>query len=210
MDRDLIYDVGMIWGRTRSFLGKGFRVIAIEAHPALCAAAETKFAADLKSGQLVIVNKAVAPNAGPVTFYDHPGKSEWAPSAPNLPPAIVALECAAASSWSRARPCQHSRPPRHSYYLRVDIEGSDRLCFVALSAFESRPKYVSLETSKTSFGDLIGEFALLWSLGYRRFQIVRQGNVDRQRVPFPSREKGYVGRIKPGSSGLFGAELPGP
>jgi hypothetical protein len=51
---------------------------------------------------------------------------------------------------------------------------------------------------------------MLWSLGYRRFQIVQQEGIYCQHPPFPSREKGYADRIEPGGSGLFGEELRGP
>ena len=96
------------------------------------------------------------------------------------------------------------------YYLKIDIEGSDLLCVSCLKDFESRPKYVSLESTKTSWKALRDEFALLEDLGYSRFKVIRQDGVEAQSSPTPAKEGRYVEhQFEEGSSGLFGEELPG-
>jgi hypothetical protein len=79
------------------------------------------------------------------------------------------------------------------YYLKVDIEGADVLCLQALKHFESKPKYVSIESSKTSWKNLRNEFALLKVLGYSRFKVVPQHATVSQECPCPEREGRYVG-----------------
>jgi hypothetical protein len=73
-----------------------------------------------------------------------------------------------------------------------------------------RPKFVSIESSKTSWRALVSEFDALERLGYTRFMLVNQAAVDRQREPEPAREGAFTGhRFQFGSTGLFGADLPG-
>jgi hypothetical protein len=96
------------------------------------------------------------------------------------------------------------------YYLKIDIEGADMLCIRALEQSPTRPRFVSIESNKTSWRDLVGEFDALESLGYNRFKVVNQNRVSAHREPQPAREGTYAGqRFQPGSTGLFGTELPG-
>jgi hypothetical protein len=96
------------------------------------------------------------------------------------------------------------------YYLKVDIEGADLLCIQALRQFKDRPKYVSIESTKTSWEGLLEEFQLLQDLGYRRFKVVPQHRVQDQVCPSPAREGEYVSQqFCHGASGNFGEEAPG-
>ena len=90
------------------------------------------------------------------------------------------------------------------------MEGADLLCLVALRHFNVKPRFVSIESTKTSWKELRGEFALLGTLGYSKFKVVQQKEVPAQVCPFPAREGRYVEhRFPPGASGLFGEEAPG-
>ena len=81
---DLIYDVGMHRAEdTEFYLAKGFRVIAVEASPELCAAAADRLRSYVDSGQLTIVQAAVADKEGPVDLYLNP-RSEWNTIRPDL------------------------------------------------------------------------------------------------------------------------------
>jgi hypothetical protein len=96
------------------------------------------------------------------------------------------------------------------YYLKIDIEGADLLCIRALTQVSERPKYVSLESNKTSWDELLNEFALLRGLGYRRFKVVNQLEVPTQELPLEALEGNYADYAFPlGSSGAFGDEAPG-
>lgn len=70
LQQDLIFDIGLHRGQdTRFYLDKGFRVVALDANPGLCAAARQSFAAELALGQLHIVEAAFHARAGEsVTF----------------------------------------------------------------------------------------------------------------------------------------------
>jgi len=96
------------------------------------------------------------------------------------------------------------------YYLKIDIEGADILCLEALKSFKSKPKHVSIESTKTSWKLLREEFALFKALGYSRFKVVPQHNMTAQVCPVPAREGRYVDhQFENGASGLFGEEAPG-
>jgi FkbM family methyltransferase len=212
MEADLIYDVGAFRGEDTGFyLAKGFRVVAVEANPALVAQLESRFAAPLADGRLRLVAAAISERAGPARFYVNDLHPVWSTTSPewvarNLRRGTPSREITVPGATFGSLLRQHGVP----YYLKIDIEGADLLCLQALREERSRPRYVSLESSMTSWHDLLAEFRLLRELGYRRFQIVNQLLVPRQRPPAPAREGGYVEQVfDRDATGLFGAELPG-
>src|SRR5258708_35824960 len=90
------------------------------------------------------------------------------------------------------------------------MEGAGLWCIQALRQLKDRPKYVSIESTKTSWEGLVEEFQLLQDLGYRRFKVVPQHRVQDQVCPSPSREGEYVShQFCHGASGSFGEEAPG-
>jgi hypothetical protein len=81
----------------------------------------------------------------------------------------------------------------------------------SLERLPEKPSYVSIESEKASWDTLLKEFETLSDLGYHRFKLVNQQLVKFQKPPIPALEGNYVDyRFEGGSSGLFGAELPGP
>ena len=212
MDSDLIYDFGMHDGRDTAFyLAKGFRVIAVEAIPKLCAQASEVFADQVRTGALTIINRAVADTPGPVTFYTNP-QTVWGTVHQSW------AERNAALGWPSdgtitvdgVLPSDLFASYGIPYYAKVDIEGSDRLCLEALLGFDDRPQYISVESEKVSFQALKREFDLLERLGYNRFKVVPQHKVPAQRPPQPALEGKLVQHVfREGDSGLFGEEAPG-
>jgi FkbM family methyltransferase len=212
MREDLIFDVGMHKGEDSEFyLKKGFRVVAVEAHPQLCHFARERLAPYVESGRLTIINAAIAKTAGPVTFFANDRVSVWG--------TIL-------GSWAERnrRMGANSTPMTINgvtfgtilekygipYYLKIDIEGADLLCLEALTNYAEKPKYISVESTKTSWRDLLEEFKLLRSLGYSKFKVINQTKIAQRKCPFPAREGRYVDyTFEPGSSGLFGDETPG-
>lgn len=211
-DPRLIFDVGAHEGEdTLFYLRKGFRVVAIEASPRLAAQLCTRFAAEISAGELVVVNAAITTHAGPVTFYDNSRYSVWGTIRPDW-----------AEKFSRlggpSHPIEVEGIPFAPllkrfgipYFLKIDIEGCDQLCLEALRHFPARPRYLSFESTKTSWQELIAEFHLLQSLGYHRYKVVPQHTVPSQKSVAPAREGRYVAHhFPPGASGHFGAEAPG-
>jgi len=209
---DLIYDVGLHLGEDSEFyLKKGFRVVAVEAVPKLAQLAAERLSAYVASGKLTILNVAIAERTGPLSFYTSPGRSVWGTASRdwaerNLHLGQPSVETTVQGVTFGSILAKHGVP----YYLKIDIEGSDLLCLHALHGFEVKPKHVSIESSKTSWKDLVNEFDLLEGLGYKRFKVVPQHTVFRQRCPVPPREGDFVEHsFVPGATGLFGEEAPG-
>src|SRR3954454_3751316 len=209
----LIFDLGMHLGQDTAFyLHKGFRVVAVDADPELCAAATERFAAEIDTGRLTIVNRAVSDRAGPVILYrnlQYPEWNtvvgEWAERNRRLGTGIIEQQVEAVTLSSLI--AEHGVP----YYLKVDIEGMDLRVVGSLEAITGRPTHVSFESTKVSFADLRIEFETLSALGYAAFKVVAQQLVPTQHPPRPAREGRTVDfDFDFGSSGLFGDEVPGP
>lgn len=211
MQRDLIYDVGFHRGEdTEFYLTKGFKVVAIEAHPALYNAGREKFASEIESGRLVLLNVAVAEVSGPISFYES-DNDVWGSIRPEAARRNERLGAGWRELTVEGRKFDEIlRRFGVPYYMKVDIEGADLLCLRALSEFDERPQYLSIEAEVDVLSDIRNEVAILSGLGYVKFKIVRQGHVPLQSCPFPAREGKFVEYKFPyGSSGMFGEEAPG-
>jgi FkbM family methyltransferase len=216
---DLIYDVGMHKGEDTDFyLRKGFRVVAFEADPDLTAYCRERFKASLKSGQLTIVEGAIVnpdliqANRPTVPFYKNNDHSvwgtvspEWAARNARLGTSSTVIQVDSVNFEDAIR--KHGIP----YFIKIDVEGCDQVCLESLKCFDDRPTYVSIESDKKSFRNVIRELEALSALGYNSFKAVEQSQVShRQSAPYPAREGEYVNhRFAAESSGLFGKELQG-
>jgi len=211
---DLIYDVGLHAGEDSLFyLLKGFRVVAVDANPAMCRLAGDRLARFVRTGQLRIVNAAIADRRGRLTFFEN-AKSDWSTL-------VREWDEQNAARGSRSREvtvegitladlvAEHG----DAYYMKIDIEGMDRCALETLATVAVRPKYVSLESAfprDPSFDGVKAEFDTLTHLGYDRFKIVAQHRVEEQLPPNPAAAGEYFPyKFDAGSSGLFGEEAPG-
>jgi FkbM family methyltransferase len=208
----LIFDCGMHNGDdTEFYLKKGFRVVAIEADQKHCDAVSERLGGYIADGRLIIVNKAIASEPGEVTFYDNQKYSVWGTIKPdwaarNDRMGATSISHTITATTMRDLLSEYGVP----YYVKIDIEGLDTVALADLGSQRDRPKYVSIESDKASYGALKTEFAMLQALGYDKFKIVPQQNIDRQKLPSPPREGGWVDHHFPkGSSGAFGEEAPG-
>jgi FkbM family methyltransferase len=212
VESDLIYDVGAHKGEDTDFyLKKGFRVVGIEANAALHRLVTEKFARFERAGQLRLLNIAISREDGPITFYENESVSVWGTTSPDWALRNQKRGTRSVETVVQGRRFEHVlREYGVPYYLKIDIEGADLLCIEALQRIADRPKYVSLESSITSWDSLLHEFKLLRDLGYRWFKVVNQLEVAQQVPPNPPREGPYVRHMFPdGSTGLFGDEAPG-
>jgi|RhiMetdeSRZDD1v2_1073273.scaffolds.fasta_scaffold172015_2 FkbM family methyltransferase len=212
MRSDLIYDVGAHKGEDAEFyLLKGFRVVAIEAVPTLCDEIRVRLRSYLKSGQLTLINAAIADTVGPITFFVNQKISVYGTAWENWAKRNELF--GAPSNKTTVNGIRFSDVLAHHgipYYLKIDIEGSDLLCLNALKLFRSLPKYVSIESATVRWTDALEEFSLFRELGYSKFKLVQQRDVPKQRCPNPPAEGKYVDhQFEKGSSGLFGEEVPG-
>jgi len=208
---DLIFDVGAHKGEDSDFYLKlGYRVVAVEANPTLAAELRERFRPAVDSGDYVVVENAIGETEGSISFFVNNTVSavgtinpEWAER--NRRAGVDSSEITVKSVPFVDIVAQHGCP----HYLKIDIEMADMICVNALKALDCRPKYISLESSRKSWSDLMAEFDALEDLGYTRFKVARQ--VSHKRGTFTGRD----GRKVPytfdhGSSGPFGDDLDGP
>ena len=194
MNNSLIIDVGMHTGRdTEFYLQKGFHVVAIEANPELVQHARVQFETALSNKQLILYDLAIAKYEGDIDFYVNDQKDDWGTISKEFASrnesfgtsnTLIHVKCTPFQTILR----QHDIP----YYLKIDIEGADILCLQALSEFDEKPKYVSIEAGLNSFEETFTELSLLWNLGYREFKIVNQALNGKVRCPNPPREGSFV------------------
>ena len=208
---DLIIDVGMHRGKdTEFYLAKGFRVVGVEANPALVRQVETRLGAHLAAGRLRIYNLAVAERTGILNFWVNEQNDDWGTADDQFAKRNSDYGTTNRQIMVPCRPFGEILDECGTpYYLKIDIEGSDLLCVEALRERE-RPKYVSVEAALNSFDEIFTQLSVLWSLGYRSFKIVNQGLNHKVRCPDPPREGCYVdARFDKYCSGPFGEEAPG-
>jgi len=168
-DPGLIYDVGMNDGDdTAYYLWRGFRVVAIEANPALVAIASERFRREIETGALKILNVGVAAEDGELPFW-------------------ICLTDSRLSSFDRCdaslngcHPVEEIRVACRTFrsildefgvpfYLKIDIQGNDALCVEALTP-EAVPKFLSIEFALWD-DPLVKQ---LCARGFNRFKIISQ------------------------------------
>jgi FkbM family methyltransferase len=167
--QSLVYDVGVNNGDDSAYyLARGFRVVGIEANPELVAPLTERFANEIATGRLRLLNVAISEHEGTIPFFLTDGnRAVWSSldqrgaSRANLPTRRVDVPCRPFGALLR----EYGVP----FYLKVDVEGADYLCLLALTP-ELAPAYVSFEASE---GDL-SHLCYLHAAGYRRFRLVDQ------------------------------------
>ena len=209
---DLIYDVGLHKGEdTAYYLKNGFRVIAFEADPDLVRLNEERFSQSIKQGNLIIVDGAIVgdPSAKEVTFYKNLKESEWGTIDPERVQRNVKL----------GTPHRSIRVPAINfeeciikfgipYYMKIDIESADRICLEILKQFTVKPCYVSIESEKVHFENLVRELDIFSELGYTKFSAVAQAAIHKLKRPIRSKEGKHISyRFPHGSSGPFGQDI---
>jgi FkbM family methyltransferase len=207
---DLIFDVGMnICEDTDFYLKKGFRVVAVEANPATCAAGVSRYPQEIASGQLTILNRAISETDGPLRFFVCRTQSAWSTASIEL-----------RDQWARQGAVfeQIEVPVTTAadlidefgvpHYAKIDIEGFDLICLKGFQRARARPDYLSVEVDFYKLDALI---ETLTELGYRRFALIGQAGIAAQRQPQEAREGRRIDyQFSRGCSGLFGRELPEP
>lgn len=202
---DLIFDVGMHTGQDTDFyLSKGFKVVAIDANPQLCAHAEEKFSEHVKNRRLYIENVCVGNKNSRVKFYVNPKVTEWSSIHERLgnrgldhPAKCIEVEMVTVDKLFR----KYGVP----YYLKIDVEGADGLVIQGLWNSPIKPAYVSYEASS------LEGLCHLFCQGYRHFKMVNQKSFLDYKLPNPPLEGAYCDYVfQAGSSGPFGEETPGP
>jgi FkbM family methyltransferase len=163
----MVFDIGMYDGAdTAYYLTSGYQVVAVEANPELVDTAKRRFEAEIASGDLTCVHAAISPDGKAVDLHrsgqdlgSSSLSSERIADKRPLPPITV-------PGITLEQLFERYGVP---HYLKVDIEGADRLCVLPLTSAR-RPTFLSFEIGE-DFDDLLSHIA---SIGYRRFKIINQ------------------------------------
>jgi FkbM family methyltransferase len=204
--RRLIYDVGMHNGSdTEFYLRKDFNVIAIEANPDYVTRARQRFNGEIAAGRLIIYDVALTDAPGEVAFFVHE-HDDW--SRTNL-----AYDDRFAEGTYREikvhgmRFSEIARAHPQPYYIKLDIEGPERMVIEQMFSIGIFPPFLSFEVNTDTFAIL----GLVLAHGYEDFQLLAQRDKSKLRLPNPSLEGRFYEACFDGyMSGPFGLELPGP
>lgn len=216
IERDLVYDVGMHRGDDTAFyLSRGFRVVGVEANPTLVASLRERFAAEIRTGRLVIVPTAVGAHRGTVRFAAVDGGSVLSTADPayieRLERLSADFEMIDVAVTTLADVVARYGLP---YFMKVDIEGMDHAAVATLESLDRRPARLSMESvtagPHAKVRGVVAELALLRRLGYRRFKLVDQARLSALDGAFLDQEgEPVVYHHAEWTSGPFGDEAPG-
>ena len=182
---------------TDYYLKKGFKVVAIDANPHLCRIAGERFRQYLENGDLRILNVAISEKVGKSSFYLNLENDHWSSldikwaSRNNSKTQTIAVQAARLDQIIE----QYGLP----YYVKIDIEGGDKIALSQILSHTRQIPYISIEDCRLGFEYI----KMLSSFGYNKFKLVNQSLVYAN----PDKEISYSFRL--GSSGLFGESLTG-
>ncbi|SAL37354.1 FkbM family methyltransferase [Caballeronia humi] len=202
-DETLIFDIGVNAGEDTSFyLEKGFRVVGVEANPRIFAQLQVTFAAAIADDSLTLLNIGIWKEASTLPFYVNLDNDHWSSFDPaygcrdNTRHEIINVPCFTIESLVKK-----FGVPR---YLKVDIEGGDKLVLADLAKIRHLPPFISVE----EFGN--HTLPELFKAGYRQFKIVPQRTKEQSTSGETQKEGFHVERVFTGKdSGVFGLDLAG-
>ncbi|HEX8164155.1 MAG TPA: FkbM family methyltransferase [Beijerinckiaceae bacterium] len=202
--QDLIFDLGVNQGEDSAFyLAKGFRVVGVEANLALARAVAATFRDEIAAGRYTLLAAGLWSAPGSLPFYVNLDNHHWSSfdraygCREGTRFEVVPVQCLTIADVIAA----HGMPR----YMKVDVEGADRIVLKGLEAFSPRPPFVSVEEYGVAAVDDLA------ALGYSRFAFVPQHAKRLHRPPKPAREGRYAERaFTMLDTGLFGRELPEP
>jgi FkbM family methyltransferase len=176
---DLIYDVGLFdGGDTAYYLFRGYNVVAVDANPLMVEKARSRFAREIQAKRLTVLNVGISETRGTETF--------WISDVPNW----SSFDRTIASRLGTAqRPVSVSGVPFSQllaqygvpHYLKIDIQGNERLCVDALKGTRL-PKYISVAAENVGDATVLSDeqavamLDLLRNVGYQRFKLVNQSD----------------------------------
>lgn len=174
---DLIYDVGMFDAAdTAYYLLRGYNVVAIDANPLMIERARLRFAKEVQAKRLTLLNIGISNTPGSATFWIS-DRAEWSSFDRDI----------ASRDGTAHKPVAVSVVPFSQilgengvpHYLKIDIEGNDRLCVDALRG-TGLPRFISVEAECVGDSEALSDesavsmLASLREVGYKRFKLVKQ------------------------------------
>ena len=192
----LIYDIGMFDGiDTRYFLKNNYKVIAVEADPSLAKSAGQTFQSAVSSGQLVVLNFAIADSDDQELSFNLSENSFWNSLKPGVADRMEMFkENIKVKSRKLSTLFQQYGVP---FYCKVDIEGYDAIAVSTLKDTGLLPDYVSVETECIGEHETVDEKTILQTLdtprgiGYNQFKLVDQTTLDTLELDIPFYGSGW-------------------
>ncbi len=178
----LVFDVGMHLGQDAEFyLKQGYQVVAIDADPGIVARNRETFAREIASGQLRIVNCAVADRDGTMPFFLSEN-SVWNSLKKGISDREGSFkeEISVETRTLASLLVEFGTP----LFMKIDIEGYDAVALRSLTGAEEKPTYISVETECLEEGEVPDEeqpletLHLLGELGYRQFKLIDQRTLE--------------------------------
>lgn len=198
----LIFDIGASEGDDTAFyLAKGFRVVSVEADPEAAQKLNIRFASQLSSGQLTVLNMAAWSSSGMELdfFINRNAQGHSALDATNTKK-TVAGDIVRVESTGYSDLVGKFGVPR---YCKLDIEGAEA-AFLSGMKGAPLPKFISVECHT------IAPVMEMFRLGFVKFKLVNQCLLSHFAPPDPPREGVHLRNWQfKHSSGFFGEELPG-
>ena len=199
-----IFDLGAHTGEDTDFyLQKGFKVVAVEANPRLCEDMRSRFATQIRSNQLSLIDKAITDDeTSEIEIYINNEKNDWSSLYQDIASKDkYEIEPLKVETCTLESLFEEFGVP---YYLKCDLELFDIRIARKLLQNSGRPDYVSFEIHNHEILDV------LVKCGYTEFHIRNQlfnGFIEK---PNPTLEgKDYwPGPMGGFHSGLFGKDLP--
>ena len=213
MDHNLVFDIGAHLGEDTSYyLERGYKVVAFECSPENISHLRKRFALEIKSHQLLIETRALMHGGGNgkiVDFFvdevsvwgtlhkERASRNERLGSSSNC----IKVET--------ADPKSIYEKYGHPFFIKIDIEGSDMDMLESLFEVkrELRPKYLSIESTKTSWKGLLKELLILTNLGYIEFAAVNQEKHPKTISWISDNGEMKIFHLEKDSSGPFGEDL---
>ncbi len=212
--KKIVFDVGAHKGEdSKYYLARGYKVIAFECSPLNIKFLKERFKNEIKSNDLVIETRALVcgGSADKKLEFFVDDISVWGTLNINWAKRNERLGSNYKSILvDTLDPKEIYNLYGIPYFIKIDIEGSDMDVLKSLKylKYENRPKYLSLESSKTSWTALIEEFALLKKLQYVNFQAIPQGKISKIITKWKNNEGKIIAyHHEKDSSGPFGEDL---
>jgi FkbM family methyltransferase len=165
-----IFDIGFYTGDDSAYyLSLGNRVIAVEANPELAQMGRQRFASEIQSGRLTILNVAMWHTDGEIaSFYVNDTNSEWSaldPAAGKRKGRYHVVDVRTTTIGSLFK--DYGVPQ----YLKIDIEGADGIVLRGLPKAGPLPVYLSCELGTGEDKELVD---ILSSRGFEHFKLINQ------------------------------------
>jgi FkbM family methyltransferase len=181
------------------YLAQGYEVVAIDADPGIAERNRMQFAREVESGQLRILNCAVAAEDGILPFYLSEN-SVWNSLKKEVSDRKGSFrEKIEVEARTLASLLEEFGTP---LYAKIDIEGFDAVALRSLIGAAELPAYVSVETECLGQDEVPTEdqiletLLILKELGYRGFKLIDQRSLEALSLHHSPYRPGPFGRLR--------------